>query len=508
MRDLTRVARTAWILRAAVLAAAVTGSAGLALRPAEAGAQQVAFSDWFEDATMRVDFHQTGNAEQFFFSIDQIYRGGRWAGNPRRPVDGLNSGMYYVKVYDLASNRLLYARGFQTLFGEYQTTTPAQEGVMRSYLQTALIPWPKGPIVLVIEGRGEYNLLVPLFAERIDPDDVNIIREEPDARIEVVEIQINGDCHDMVDFALIAEGYTAAEKEKFVADARRMTGVLFRSEPFTSNRHLFNIRAVFIPSTDSGVDEPRRGIFRRTALDGAFNALDLDRYLLIDDLKAMRDAAGAVPYDVLGVLANMTRYGGGGIYGDYFVSTVDNERSESVFMHELGHHIANLADEYFTATVSYNEFFPEGQEPHEPNITRLLDPDNVKWKHLLTPDIPIPTPWGQDEIAALEAQGAVLRGEMRTELARLQESGAAAEQIDEARQGYRERIDALNSEAREVRRHYQELYRGQVGVFEGAGYSAKGIYRSEVHVGMFYEGSYGPVSEEAIRRIIEHLTGR
>jgi len=480
----------------------------LLLVPAPAAAQQPVFDEWFEDATMRVDFHQTGNAEEFFFSIDQIYRQGRWAGNPRRPVDDFNSGMYYVKVYSLASNRLIYARGFQTLFGEYQTTDPAIDGVMRSYLQTALIPWPKAAVRFVIEGRGPGNLLVPLFSARIDPGDVNIVREASDERIEVFEIEIGGDCHDMVDFALVAEGYTAAEKEKFRADAARMAEVLFSSEPFASHRSLFNIHAVFVPSTDSGVDEPRRGIFRRTALDGSFNALDLDRYLLIDNLRAMRDVAGAAPYDVLGVLVNSTRYGGGGIYGDYFVTTVDNQRSEYVFMHELGHHFANLADEYFTATVSYNEFFPEGQEPHEPNITRLLDPDNVKWKHLLTPGTPVPTPWGQDEIAALEARAGELRREMRTELARLEESGASERELERARQSWRDRIDEVMTEAAGVRRHYQELYAGKIGVFEGAGYSAKGIYRSEIHVGMFHEGSYGPVSEEAIRLIIEHLTGR
>jgi len=491
-----------------IVAAVFTVATAVMTGPATARAQQPVFADWFEDATMRVDFHQTGNAEEFFFMIEQVYRQGRWAGNPRRPVDDLNSGMYYVRVYDLASNRLLYARGFQTLFGEYQTTTPAQNGVMRSYLQTALIPWPKAAVLFVIEGRGEGNLLVPLFTARIDPDDVNIVREEPSDSIEVIEVEIHGDCHDMVDFALVAEGYTVAERDKFRTDLERFTDVLFSSEPFASHREHFNIRGVFVPSTDSGVDEPRRGIFRRTALDGAFNALDLDRYLLIDDLRAMRDAAGAAPYDVLGVLVNSTRYGGGGIYGDYFVSTVDNERSEFVFMHELGHHFANLADEYFTSTVSYNEFFPAGQEPHEPNITRLLDPDNVKWKHLLTPGIPIPTPWGQEEIAALETRAGELRREMRTELARLEESGASDREIERTRTAWRDRIGAVMDESAEVRQHYQELYAGKIGVFEGAGYSATGIYRSEVHVGMFSEGSYGPVSEEAISRIIEHLTGR
>ena len=45
------------------------------------------------------------------------------------------------------------------------------------------------------------------------------------------------------------------------------------------------------------------------------------------------------------------------------------------------------------------------------------------------------------------------------------------------------------------------------GVFEGAGYSPRGLYRSEIHIGMLHRGSYGPVSEEALARAIEHLSG-
>ena len=68
------------------------------------------------------------------------------------------------------------------------------------------------------------------------------------------------------------------------------------------------------------------------------------------------------------------------------------------------------------------------------------------------------------------------------------------------------RIKELRERIGKIRQEYQDRYQGKIGVFEGAGYTAKGLYRSEVHVGMFYKGDYGPVSEEALERIIRFLT--
>ena len=471
--------------------------------PAPGAEDLVRFDDHFLDRTMRLDLIQFGDAEQLSFSIDQVLEEGSWAGNPRRLLDDSGQGMYFVEVRELDTEELLYSRGFATLFGEYQTTADAKNGLKRSYHHAVRIPFPRRPVTLVIDGRGAGNLLEPIFTARIDPANVNIIRERPHSGVTVKEIVINGPPHRQVDLALVAEGYTAEEQDEFWKDAARFAGVILRTQPFERRKEDVSIRAVFFPSAESGVDQPRKGIFRNTAVDSAFNSLDLDRYLLIDDTRAMRDIAAAAPYDHLLVLANSSRYGGGGIHGDYCISTVDHAQSEFVLMHELGHAFGNLADEYFGAEVAYNEFFPAGQEPHEPNITALLDPEDVKWKHLLTPGIPIPTPWGQDEIAELDARSSTLREEMR---AKLEEPGRTRKELGDLRSEYRAKLGELDDQADRIRRHYQELYRGKVGVFEGAGYSPKGLYRSEVHVGMFHEGYYGPVSEAAIERVIDQLT--
>jgi len=468
----------------------------------------VRFEDYFIDATMRVDYFQTGDAEELSFSIDQVYHRDVWAGNPENLIDDMNSGMYYIKVYSLADNRLIYSRGFATIFGEYRTTDPAGKGIKKTFQQTLLLPYPKDAVLLVIEGRDKnhHHILCPIFSTKIEPEDVNIIQYKPDPRDNVFTILENGHPHDNVDLVFIAEGYTAEKKDKFLEDVNRMTGVLFNSEPFKTHKQRFNVRCVLRPSADSGVDQPTKGIFKNSAVSAAFNALDLPRYLLIDDNKSLRDIAFSVPYDAVIVIADCERYGGGGIYNDYTMTTVDNERSEDVFMHEFGHAFGNLADEYFTSTVSYNEFYPPGIEPHEPNITALLDPESIKWAHLLTPGIEIPTPWGQDEMENLRIERNAKIADLKKQIEVLKKEQADSEEIKILEAKMKETWEFYSNQIKKIGKKYLDLYKGKIGVFEGAGYSPKGLYRSEVHVGMFYQGEYGKVSEEAVLKQIMHLS--
>ena len=91
------------------------------------------------------------------------------------------------------------------------------------------------------------------------------------------------------------------------------------------------------------------------------------------------------------MLVNSTTYGGGGFYNYLTLSTVDNERSPQVFVHEFGHGFAGLADEYYSSSVAYEEFYNLKVEPWEPNITTLVDFDS-KWKTMIADSIPQPTP--------------------------------------------------------------------------------------------------------------------
>jgi len=470
-----------------------------------AWAQAVEFEAFFLDKTLRIDYFQTGTAQDMTISIDQIYEQGIWAGNPQALIDTLNRGMYHVKIVDINSNRCIYSRGFSTIFGEYQTTGPARQGVARTFHQSALIPHPKRPFLFILEGRDRYGLLAPLLTTRIDPADVNIIRQKPNPHDRVAYIRQNGPAHDKVDLLFVAEGYSEGQQEKFQSDVERFTEVIFGVEPFKSSASRFNVSAVFRASAESGADEPTWHLFKHTILSASYNALDTPRYLLMNDNRMLRDIASAVPYDNLIVLVNTRRYGGGGIYNDYTIFTADNNRSPATLMHEFGHGFADLADEYFGG-VAYEEFFPPGVEPHTPNITALLDPNQVKWRHLLTPGIPIPTPWGQDQMDEIKEKISEAETAHKARIAELKQGQASPKQIEACQRQHDSDLKALREESRQIREKYVRLYKDKVGVFEGAGYTPKGLYRSEVQIGMFRDNSFGPVSEEAIGDVIEFLS--
>ena len=466
---------------------------------------QVNFETYFEDQTLRVDFYQTGDKDELFISLDQLYRVPVWAGCPDHLIDDLNRGTFQVRLVDPDSGTLIYSRGFCALFGEYKTTDDAAQGIKQTFHETVLVPYPKQACTLILDARNRAGVFEPVFETRIDPQDVNIIRQGPNPQDKVVKTLENGSPHDKVDFVFVGEGYTESQWDKFQQDVKRFTEVMFRVEPYRSHKDRFNISGVFRASPESGVDEPTKGVFKNTVVSASYNALGTPRYLLVDDTKAIRDIAQAVPYDYVLVLTNTTRYGGGGIYNNYTIFTADDNRSEEILMHEFGHGFADLADEYFGG-VAYNDFYPAGVEPYATNITALLDPNNVKWKHLLTPGIPVPTPWGQDEMQAVRDKIAASRETFARELQALRDAGASEDEIAAARQKNRSQIQAWNKEVNEIRQHYIDLYDGKIGVFEGAGYTSKGLYRSEIHVGMIRNFNYGPVSEEGIMAVIEHLS--
>jgi hypothetical protein len=159
-------------------------------------------------------------------------------------------------------------------------------------------------------------------------------------------------------------------------------------------------------------------------------------------MKSVYDAIDGLAWDHIYILVNEERYGGGGFYNFLSVCSSDNVRSPFVFCHEFGHGFAGLADEYYTSSTSYNDFYNIEVEPWEPNITTMVQ-FNKKWFRQIKEDIPVPTP-------------------------------------------------------RETK------YAGRVGVFEGGGYMAKGIYSPVMSCWMKEEaaGAFCPVCRKAIEKTI------
>lgn len=464
------------------------------------------FERYFENATMRIDYYHMADAKSESITLDKIYRQGIWAGSVKNLLDPFNLGRYMVKIYDEESGMLLFSKGFDSYCGEYRTTSTAKEGISRTYHESALIPFPKNKIKFTIESRDKSNQLRKLFSQNIDPNSIDIVKGDWVKDVKVYKTHKSGHPNQKVDMAIIGEGYTVTEEFKFIEDLNRFTQIFFEQEPYKSNKSSFNIYGVLKFSEDSGTDEPRAFIYKSTAINTSFNSFGSERYLLTEDNKSLRDIAAHVPYDAILIMVNHSRYGGGGIYNFYLTFTTDNQWNEYIFLHEFGHSFAGLADEYYTSSTGYDEFFPKGIEPIEPNITALLNPNDVKWKKFLTPGIEIPTPWEKEAFDEMDLAYQKVREELNEKIARLKREMAPPEQIKKTEE---ESEELSRSHSIKVDNFLNNsTYAGKIGVFEGAGYQSENLYRPMVDCIMFTKGKkpFCKVCENAILQVIQYHT--
>ena len=460
------------------------------------------FDQYFVDQTLRVDYFHIGNLQEEIITLDRALVQGSWAGSTKNLIDPFDLGRYGLKIYDEASGTLIFSRGFDSYFGEYRTTEEAAKGIRRTYHESALIPLPKAKVKFVLESRDRNNVLHRVFEQVVDPASIEVLRKPLSSGVKVFTLLKSGDPHIKADLAFIAEGYTLAEEAKLRADLDRFVKVLFGREPYLSLRDKFNVSGVWKPSDESGCDEPGHGNYKSTAVAATFDSLGSERYVLTEDNKTLRDIAAHVPYDALAVMVNHKRYGGGGIYNAFCTFTVDNQWYDYLFPHEFGHSFTGLADEYYTSSVAYNEFYPAGVEPREANITALLDPANLKWKGLVTPGTAVPTPWEKEEFDKNDLAYQKIRGEINEKIARMKRSGAPADEVARLE----EESERMSKEQAEWVDRFlaSSKFTGKTGAVEGAGYAAKGLFRPAVDCLMFTKGAkpYCPVCEQAVRRMI------
>jgi hypothetical protein len=439
--------------------------------------------------TMRVDYYHTGNEQEERFSLDRVLiEPLPWPGNPRKPIDTTNRGKYIFEVADAKNGTVLYSRGFSSIYGEWETTGEAKT-MNRTFSESLRFPAPAAPVKIVVKKRDAKNVFREIWTVTVDPADKFVERGTAahDAGA-LIKLHEAGEPQQKLDLLILGDGYTAAERGKFERDARRLMGVLFATAPFKERQRDINVWGLSPPAAQSGVSRPSQHIYRRSPIGTMFDAFDSERYILTFENKAFRDIAANAPYDVVEILVNSGTYGGGGIYGLYSTVAADSVWAPYIFVHEFGHHIAALADEYYTSDVAY---LPAADrvEPWEPNATALLDPSALKWKDLVEPGTPIPTPWPKAEFEQYTKDVQQKRRAIRA---------ANRPESD---------MDAL---FREEQRHdtaqlNQGPYAGKVGAFEGANYEARGFYRPQSDCIMFTrdEVPFCAVCRRAINEILD-----
>ena len=435
--------------------------------------------------TLRVDYGHTGDASSEHFGVDRVVLEPLpWPGDLAKAIDTSNLGKYCFEVADKATGKLLYSRGFASIYGEWETTDEAKT-LSRSFSESLRFPRPEAPVRVQVKKRDALNAFKTLWTFDLDPRDPLIGQAPGSDAGGLITLQKSGDPADKVDVLILGDGYTAAERGKFEQQARMVMEKLFEQPPFREHRKDLNIWALCPPSQESGISRPSTGVYRRTPLGTTYGAFGSERYVLTFDNRAFRDIAAQAPYEFVEILVNAETYGGGGIHNLFSTASASNSTVGYLFVHEFGHHFAGLADEYYTSDVAVTNS-PSRPEPWEPNAT--VDPKNPKWKTLLTPGVPLPTPWKKDEF---EAHSLAYQKERRA---------IRAANRPEAE------MDALFAREKvfETKLLGTDTYGGKVGAFEGANYEAKGYFRSQEDCIMFSRDDAGfcAACRAAIERVI------
>jgi len=432
---------------------------------------------------MRVDYYHVGDSGQEHFAFDRAAIEGDWPGPLNHWIDDSNLGRYQFQVLDPKSKRLIYSRGFASVYGEWETTDEAKHQ-WRALPESVRFPAPTGPVELIISKRGPRNEWVQVWSTIADPADPAVDRASA-PKFTVWPVVHNGVPQDKVDLLLLGDGYKSSEMEKWHRDAKRTAETLLSAPPFREHRSQFNVWAIDTPADETGISRPSDGIYRRTPLGASYDAFGSERYILTLDNRRLREIAAAAPYEFIEIVVNDRKYGGGGIFNDFATVSADNAFTPYVLVHEFGHHFAGLADEYYTSDVAYGSP-TDRPEPWEPNVT--ADPHAAKWSDLLTPGIALPTPWPKAEFERMQADIQARRREVRAQ---------------------HKPEDVMETLFREERVSDTKLLgsgpnAGKTGAFEGANYEARGYYRPRQDCIMFTRDEVGfcAVCRRAIERVI------
>lgn len=405
------------------------------------------FADFFQDKTLRIDYIFTGDAEHQSIYLDELSRLPSWAGRRHHLSELPLKGNGQIVMNDLETGKCIYQTSFSSLFQEWLSTDEARE-TAKGFENTFLLPYPQHPTEIEITLFTPSQKVMTSLKHTVRPDDI-LIHERGVSHITPHKYLLkNGDEATCIDVVILAEGYTEAEMEQFYKDAEKACESIFFYEPFKSAKERFNLIAVASPSDDSGVSVPRKNDWKKTAFSSHFDTFYSDRYLTTSRVESIHNALTGIPYEHIIILANTDEYGGGGIYNSYTLTAAHHPSFKPVIAHEFGHSFGGLADEYFYEDDVMTDSYPLEVEPWEPNITTLTD-FSSKWKDMLPAEIPVPT-------------------------------------------------------SPEMSSQYP------TGVYEGGGYSSKGIYRPSFDCRMRTNEypEFCPVCQRAIRRIIDFYTNQ
>ena len=403
------------------------------------------FEDYFEDRTLRLDYTFSGNQAHSEIYVDELVSMPRWYGKRERLAEVPLRGNGQVIVRTTSDDKsIIYRNSFSTLFQEWLSTEESKR-VQKSFENVFLVPMPKDTVDVTVALMNNRREIMTSFTHTVVPTDI-LIRKTGNHMVSPYEtLQQAADTNRCIHIAFVAEGYQEEEMPVFLKDAQVAIDALFAHEPFKSMRDRFNIIAVKSPSKESGTSEPSKGIWKETALHSHFDTFYSNRYLTTLNIKDLHNVLAGTPYEHIIVLVNTNMYGGGGILNSYNLSMTHHPQYRPVVVHEFGHSFGGLGDEYAYEHEQI-PMYPHDVEPWEPNLTTLTD-FHGKWEDMIEKGTPRPTPSTPEN-------------------------------------------------------------KGKVGLYEGAGYSLKGVYRGmqDCRMRTNENPEFCPVCNRALQNLIKFYT--
>jgi IgA Peptidase M64/Secretion system C-terminal sorting domain len=208
---------------------------------------------------------------------------------------------------------------------------------------------------------------------------------------DVEAIKISGDDDKRINLVILSEGYQASELAQFKTDATNFVNTMFNQSPFKEYASYFNVHIIKVPSNDSGADHPGTATdvtepatpIRNvdTYFNATYDSFGNHRllYYEIDGFSANNTQAKIMNvlstnfpiYDQAMILVNSPEYGGS---GGLFPMTYNGFWGARVMIHEFGHSLFDLKDEYYPGDILAAEAI---------NMTQDDNPSSIKWKNWL-----------------------------------------------------------------------------------------------------------------------------
>lgn len=214
--------------------------------------------------------------------------------------------------------------------------------------------------------------------------------------VSTTKIQDNGPDTQRFNIVIMGDGFQAAEMATYEARVADFVNEFNTSVNYGACGNAVNFYRVNIASDDSGVDKPAPcyspAVAKDTYLDTHYCAGGTQRCIWSTNTALVQSTAAAATanWHYVVVLVNDSEHGG--CAGSSLTFNHSGPGFEAVVLHELGHALGGLADEYeYGGADTY-----VGGEPSRPNVTIETVREDIKWFDLIAATTPVPT-WNRPD---------------------------------------------------------------------------------------------------------------